>query len=492
MPNQESGKNKSNGGPSDPDSNRSGLSAPSPDASSAGIDLRLTSDFDTLAHLGQEIRAHTLTLRQVTKVLDDAGQERTFVPTEAQFFLKELYDGEGHGRVVDTNARAVFRHGLDAQNGQNQPFLQDTIVGVNANWESVVYQVYGTQMLKDGQNANFAVTSNPNGFVGFVGGTWNPPHYRNADGGLTRFTGDIQVETPHHEDGIAKFEIKGGVAGEHPKVPGGNIAENGYNFRVVSGFAARTDGLSAIFDGSLQSNETTAPNANERERRSCQFNLTGIIAQPGADYSSELKGGLVLERERTKSVPESKTGAECAPPKVVSRIWDAYRIEGLTDLDDRYRLDLGYQRTWGSGTDGSKKEFRFRGHFGSDDGKSEHGFSIEIKIPWGGSSYNEKRNTPVPEFQLPATEPFNIMPDVETGIASTQTQGPFEDSALGRYLAAVKDGNGALVDQLANEFAQSSEGQRMAQQSDRLLVQGQAQDQPPEQAQVPRGPVMRI
>lgn len=484
MPNQESGKNKSNGGPSDPDSSR--------DAPSVGIDLRLTSDRDTVANLGQDIRTHTLTLRQVAKALNDAGQERTFVPAEAEFFLKENYDDEGHGRVVDTNAKAVLRHGSDVQNSQSQPRLQDTIFGVNANWQGEVYQAYGTQTFKEGQNANLAVTSNPNGFVVFGGGTWNPSHYRNAHGGLTRLTGDVQVETPHHEDGISKFEMKLGVAGEHPKAPGGNTAENGYTFRGIAGPAFRSDGISAIIDGSLRLNKTATPNENERERRSCEFNLTCIIAQHGADYGSELKGSLVLERERIRLVPENWTGAEHAPQQVASRTSDAYRLDMLTDGDDRYRLELGVQRTWGSGTDDAKKEFHLKGYIDRDEKNTESGIFLQFKIPLGGTSYLGKPNTPVPEFQLPATEPFNIMPNVETDMGSTETQGPFEDSALGRYLAAVKDGNGALVDQLTNEFAQSSEGQRMAQQGDRLLVQGQAQDQPPEQAQVLRGPVMRI
>ncbi len=54
--------------------------------------------------------------------------------------------------------------------------------------------------------------------------------------------------------------------------------------------------------------------------------------------------------------------------------------------------------------------------------------------------------------------------------------GPFNDAHADQYLAAAMSGNSDALDRLAVNFAQSNEGQRMAQMGDDLLARQQAMD----------------
>lgn len=54
--------------------------------------------------------------------------------------------------------------------------------------------------------------------------------------------------------------------------------------------------------------------------------------------------------------------------------------------------------------------------------------------------------------------------------------GPFNDTAADHYLAAAMSGDSDAMDRLALNYAQSNEGQRMAQMGDDLLAQHQAMD----------------
>ncbi len=54
--------------------------------------------------------------------------------------------------------------------------------------------------------------------------------------------------------------------------------------------------------------------------------------------------------------------------------------------------------------------------------------------------------------------------------------GPFNDAHADQYLAAAMSGNSDALDRLAMNFAQSNEGQRMAQMGDDLLARQQAMD----------------
>lgn len=484
MPNEENGKSKSTGGASDRDSNTPSL----------GFDLRLRSDSDFVANLGQDIRTYALTLQQQTDALADESSNKKFIPKEAEFFLKERHEGARERLVLDTNARFVFPHVPDTRNGTDVALFQDTVLGINANWQGEVYQANLTQAFKDGQNANLAATYNPNGFLVYAGGTWNPPNQEDPDGNLTRFTGDIQVESPHREEGISKLEIKFGAAGDRPKAMKGDAGENGWTFRFVSGPAFRSDGVSGIVDATLRSNETTTSSAGilpERERRSCEFNLTCIIAQHGADYASELKGSLTLERERTRFLPENTAHAPHAPGQETSKILDAFRMEILTDVDDRFRIEMGYQRISESGNGDGKKELRLKGYFDHNEEKNDYGFFIEAKLPWWGPTayhWTPDAQSRKSDFK----EPVKENPGMETGLASIEAQDVFKDLRLDRYLSAINASNSALADELANEFLQSTEGQRMAQRGDRLTAQAQAQNPPLEPVQTLRGPVMRI
>ncbi len=72
--------------------------------------------------------------------------------------------------------------------------------------------------------------------------------------------------------------------------------------------------------------------------------------------------------------------------------------------------------------------------------------------------------------------------------------GPFNDPMADRYFAAVMAGDSDLADRFAIEFAQSREGQQMAQLGDRLLAQQQAveQEQVQERQMVRHAPVMQM
>jgi peptidoglycan hydrolase-like protein with peptidoglycan-binding domain/predicted chitinase len=72
--------------------------------------------------------------------------------------------------------------------------------------------------------------------------------------------------------------------------------------------------------------------------------------------------------------------------------------------------------------------------------------------------------------------------------------GPFNDPIADRYFAAVVAGDSDLADRIAIEFAQSPEGQQMAQQGDRWLAQQQAleQQQLQERQMAQQGPVMQM
>lgn len=74
-----------------------------------------------------------------------------------------------------------------------------------------------------------------------------------------------------------------------------------------------------------------------------------------------------------------------------------------------------------------------------------------------------------------------------------QASEPFNDSALNRYFAAVMAGNSKLADQAVIDFAQSPQGQEMAQQGQQLLAEQQKQQQQEQQlAQMQPAPVMKM
>ena len=77
--------------------------------------------------------------------------------------------------------------------------------------------------------------------------------------------------------------------------------------------------------------------------------------------------------------------------------------------------------------------------------------------------------------------------------ALARTTGPFNDPYLDRYFAAVMTGNSQLADQTAMHFAQSTQGQEMAQQGQQLLAEQQIQQQQEQQlAQMQPAPVMKM
>lgn len=72
--------------------------------------------------------------------------------------------------------------------------------------------------------------------------------------------------------------------------------------------------------------------------------------------------------------------------------------------------------------------------------------------------------------------------------------GPFNDPFLDRYYAAIMAGDSQQVDKAALDFAQSTQGQEMAQQGQQLLTEQQAQQQQQERqlAQTQHAPVMKM
>jgi len=455
------------------------------------------------ASRGHDEITRTLTLQEAHVTPLDEGKKDRFVAKDGELFLKYL-----DGAMTDSNAKLVFHPVADTQDGKNVAPIQDTTVGFNANWNNGFRQFNATQAFKDNQNANLAITHNQNGWLAFFGSTANPLGNEDKNGRLDRVTGDIQFEfADDRNTGISKTELKFGVYAERAKskhekstenvaahregrkTEYWNCGESGVVYRFVAGIAGRSDGASGIIDTSLRLNQTDTSEINgsrEVERRSCEFNLSCIIAQHGADYPSGLNFRGTWERDKTRSALEN--GSDTVVQQ--SRAVDAIRMEILADAYGKYRLGVGYGRSWEAGAGEPKKELNCTSYFDLDRGRADYGIHIQLKLPWWGeeTSYNSIPETPVRKSQLPATERWNNTADVQTGLAFAEAQRPFKDSALDRYLAAVKEGDSALADQLASQFAQSPEGQRMAQQGDRLLELGQAQDQ----AQVLRGPVMRI
>lgn len=455
------------------------LSGPDPSASHH-FEFSLTSNSNFSQNQGQDITTHTVAFQEVFGTVDNEENKTNFVAKHGELFVKEH-----HGLISDTNARLVFRHVPDMQEGHDVKPVQDMGLGLNANWPEEVYQANLTQAFKDGQNATLAITSNRNGYVIYTGTTLIPPDHKDADGNLIRYTGDFQAEIPHDNKGISKIEAKGGLSSENPKIRGGQATENGYTYRFVAGPAFRSDGVSGIIDGSLRFNETNRSKlggADEQERRSCEFNLICIIPQHGADYRPEFKASIAFEKER----PGYRLSEQ---PQ--SKILDRFRMEILSDGDDKHRIETSYGRVWESGTAGSRKELNFKGYCGQDRGKSDYGAYFEYRCTWGASS-RDRTNATEKKSHPPAAELKHNTPSANTGPVSQDSQGPFKNSRLDRYHAAVKDGDSALADKIANEFAQSPEGQRMAEHGDRLLGRQQAHDQQTAQAPMPKEPVMRI
>lgn len=418
------------------------------------LDLARNQDF--AQNMGQNATTYLATLQEMFRTVEN-GKPKDFSTKHGELFLKE-HDG----LVSDTNAKLVFHHVPDMQSGKDVKLIQDLAVGLNVNWRDEIIQANLAQAFNNGQNANLAVTSNRNGCLIYTGATWAPPNYKDEHGNEVRYTGDFQVEVPHDNEGISKIEIKGGRSGEFPRDAHGNFGDNGYMYRFVAGPAFRSDGVSGLLDGSLRFNETSTfipvDGIREVEKRSCEFNLTCIIPEHGANYRPEFKAGVGLERERTHYVAEEQE----------LKILDRLRMEFLSDGDSRHRLDLNYGRVWEQGRDGSRKELNIRGFCEQDQGVLNYGAYLEYRFKWGATSQHKTEG------------------------AKDHAQGPFGNPELDRYHGSVRDGNSAMADRLANEFAQSAEGQRMAQQGDRLFAQQQAQESALAEAQVQKGPAMRI
>ena len=98
----------------------------------------------------------------------------------------------------------------------------------------------------------------------------------------------------------------------------------------------------------------------------------------------------------------------------------------------------------------------------------------------------------------PAGEPAqkNLPPLTQApsiSLPQEQTSGPFNDPDLDRYFAALMAGDDKLADRVAMEFAQSPQGQEMAQQGQQLLAEQQRQqEQLLQTAQQQVAPVIRV
>lgn len=91
-----------------------------------------------------------------------------------------------------------------------------------------------------------------------------------------------------------------------------------------------------------------------------------------------------------------------------------------------------------------------------------------------GQQQGQGQNAPQRQQQPP---PANAAPAGQRHGMNQQTSGPFNDATADRYFAAAMSGDSDALDRLAQQYAQSAEGQQSAQWGNDLLAQQQASEQ---------------
>lgn len=123
---------------------------------------------------------------------------------------------------------------------------------------------------------------------------------------------------------------------------------------------------------------------------------------------------------------------------------------------------------------------------------------VDLNIDRDGTIEHLLRVDPSAPFLRPHQQPAPFLemnaPAEDRQGMNQPRPGPFNDPMADRYFAAVMADDSDLADRFAIEFAQSREGQQMAQLGDRLLAQQQAveQEQVQERQMVRHAPVMQM